>query len=426
MNVRFRLGLAALFAALAVGGCASAEDADTLTIWHSWGGAELRTLKSLIADFERKHPGIDVVALQIPHDTLLDKYTRSSAANGGPDILIGDNDWSGKLSQAGLVVPIFDEQATTATATSSSASVAPAADPDASPLFPLSDEARFAPETLAALRVGHEIYAWPESVETLVLYYNKAWVPRPPATMTALRTMAAGLHIPDGYALAFNTDFYYFAGYFFGGGGQIFAPDGKLDVDTPAGVDMLGWLAGLTTAPGVLGTHDYGKADSLYKEGKAAMIVNGPWALADYQKALGPDLGIAPLPRLSGDRPPRPWIGVKCLMVNSDIDARHLQLARSFLAFIDEPSTQRELSMGCGHIPAVLGVKVPADSPLAVFERQARTGTPKSADPHLALVWDPMNRAIQETLSRRYPPAVALARTQKLIEAELAEVEANE
>lgn len=411
MTANFRRLLAPVLASAVMGGCAGTSDPDSLTLWHSWGGAELATLKTVVSQFEALHPGLDVMALQIPHDTLLDKYTRSSAANGGPDILIGDNDWSGKLSEAGLILPIFDESA--------AASGSP-------PLFPRKDEALFSPQTLAALRVGDAIYAWPESVETVVLYYDKRWIPRPPATVAQMLQMASAAHVPDGYGLVFNTDFYYFAGYFFGGGGQIFGPERQVDVDTPAGVSMLGWLAATVNAPGVLGTHDYGKADSLYKQGKAGMILNGPWALADYQKALGPELGVAPLPVLSATRPARPWIGVKCLMVNSDIDAVHRKLATEFLRFVDEPEVQAELSRGCGHIPAVLGVPLAKGSPLDVFERQARTGTPKSADPHLAVIWDPMNRAIQETLERRHSPADALKRTQALIDAQLAELESNQ
>ena len=38
----------------------------------------------------------------------------------------------------------------------------------------------------------------------------------------------------------------------------------------------------------------YQNAHTLFQEGKAAMIINGPWSWADYRKS-GIDLGIAPL-----------------------------------------------------------------------------------------------------------------------------------
>ena len=46
---------------------------------------------------------------------------------------------------------------------------------------------------------------------------------------------------------------------------------------------------------------DYQLMDTLFKEGKAAMIVNGPWSWSDYRKA-GIDLGIAPLSDAAGRR----------------------------------------------------------------------------------------------------------------------------
>jgi len=39
--------------------------------------------------------------------------------------------------------------------------------------------------------------------------------------------------------------------------------------------------------------------DTLFKEGKAAMIVNGDWSLSDYQGVLGNNLGVAAIPTIS-------------------------------------------------------------------------------------------------------------------------------
>ncbi|MBM3270194.1 MAG: extracellular solute-binding protein [Candidatus Sericytochromatia bacterium] len=388
--------------------CSTADGPPTLTVWHAWGGAELTTLKALVRRFQDQRKDVKVLALQIPHDKLLDKYIRSSAANGGPDILIGDNDWSGSLAESELLASVFD--------------FAPGA---TGSLFPPSAAEAFPPGVMHALRVGEKVYAWPESVETVVVYHNRNLLAEVPSTVPALLDAAAKLRVPDGYGLVFNTSFYFFAGYFLGGGGTVFGPDNRLALDTPGGRRMLGWLGAITRAPGVLATNDYGKADSLYKQGKAAMIVNGPWALADYKTALGPALGVAPLPRLADGAAPAPWIGVKCLMVNANASAAQRKLARAFLAYMAEPAQQLALAEGAGHIPARSGVELPADSPLRVFQAQVRTGTPKSADPRLKLVWAPLDRAIQEVTVHGKDVGASLDRAQRTVDAQLAAVEAN-
>jgi len=46
---------------------------------------------------------------------------------------------------------------------------------------------------------------------------------------------------------------------------------------------------------------DYNAADGLFKDGKAAMIINGDWSLGGYTdpKALGDKLGVAPIPQIT-------------------------------------------------------------------------------------------------------------------------------
>jgi len=86
--------LLALAIAAGASACGPADADDALILWHAWGGKELDALKSLVATYRAAHPGQEIMALQVPYDKLKDKYLRSAAANGGPDLLIGDADWS--------------------------------------------------------------------------------------------------------------------------------------------------------------------------------------------------------------------------------------------------------------------------------------------------------------------------------------------
>lgn len=381
----------------ALNGCAQAGQERTLVLWHAWGGAELSALKSLIKSYKTSHPEVEVMALQVPYDKLKDKYLRSAAANGGPDLLIGDADWSGKFATSDLVLQTDD-------------------------LFSKAELSRFHPKALASLERGGKHYAIPESRETIVLYYNKKLMPVPPKTVSEWFEKSAELdHASnsDLKGLVFNAAFYYLMGYFFAEGGQLFDAAGRPAVNSAGGRKALGMIEKMSSAPGIMTSPEYSKPDSLYKEGRAASILNGPWALVDYQKALGADLGVATLPTLDDGTPAAAWVGVKCLMFNGNADAGHRKLAKDFALYMTSPESQLLLSQEAGHIPAILGVKLPADSLLATFQAQADVGTPVSIAPEVSLVWEPMDKAIRRVIQHESPPEKALADAQGIIEAKI-------
>lgn len=387
--------------------CQDPADPSVLTIWHSWGGSELEALRKLEQTFRERAPEVRIQSLQIPHDRLKDKFLRSAAANGGPDILIGDNDWAATFTEADLLLPIAGDRDTTA-------------------LMAEQETTQFPPSVREAVSVPDRMVAWPESVEAVALYYNRRLMSRPPATTARMFADAAVLADQDVRGLVLNTAFYFVAPFYLGGGGKVLDERGRPALDTAPGRRMLSWIRDAARAPGVLATQEYGKPDALFKAGKAAMIVNGPWALADYRAKLGPDLGVSVLPRLGAGKPAAPWVGVKCLMVNANLPIGRRSTTARFLRMVAEPASQRMLAETAGHVPAVRGVNLGQDSPLEVFQRQLATGTPKRVDPKLGVVWEPMDRAIQEVVVHGVPAAEALKRAQATVDARLAAMAAQE
>jgi arabinogalactan oligomer/maltooligosaccharide transport system substrate-binding protein len=404
MSTRFPSRLtASMLVALGLIACAPTDTSHTLVLWHAWGGAELKALKGLIGIYETSHPGYDVMALQVPYDKLKDKYLRSASANGGPDLLIGDADWSGKFAASDLVVRT-DE------------------------LFTPSELARFYPSVLASLTLGKKMYALPESRETVALYYNKKLISQAPTTLEALFTAAEQIGIargPDTYGLVYDASFYNTMGYFFGSGGKLFDQAGQPSVNSPGGLKALELLARISGAKGMLASPEYSKADSLYKEGRAAMIVNGPWALGDYRDRLKSNMGLALLPAISEGHPAASWVGVKCMMFNANSDPVHRSLAKDFALHMTSPASQRLLSDIAGHVPAVKGVELAAGSPLAIFQAQADLGTPVSIRPEISLVWDPMDKAVRQVIQHKSTPAQALSDAESVIKAKLEAVRAQ-
>ena len=89
---------------------------------------------------------------------------------------------------------------------------------------------------------------------------------------------------PGKYGVVWNTkDAYFNAPWVYGFGGYYVKPDGTVGLTsdgTKAGFNFISGFRGKIPA-----AVDYGVADTLFKEGKAAIIINGPWSVADYGKA---------------------------------------------------------------------------------------------------------------------------------------------
>lgn len=392
----WRTAAGVVLVVLFLSGCAPAGSTKTVTLWHPWGGAELSALKEAIKTYQAENPGTEIIALQVPSDRLQDKYLRSAAANGGPDLLIGATDWIGKFALSDVVASLDDQ-------------------------IPEPQLQRYQNVALSALRYKGKLYALPESLETVALYYNKAMLPSgPPKTIDSMFVRANSRDYWNGeYLLAYNTQFYFTAGYLFGWGGKLLDHEGQARVDSPGAVRWLGLLKAMREHPRFAVKSDYGYADALFREKKAAMTINGPWALGDYKQVLGDDLGVAPLPMVEDMVPAMPFVGIKCLMFNPNSTGDRRKQALDFANyFTSAPNMTRMLDMA-GHVPAIKGLTIPDDHPLAAFERQAKWGTPLPPDPEMKEVWTPMDKAIEEVLTGVNPPPKAIANAQSLIQAKI-------
>ena len=375
----------------------SAQDTSasgTLKLWHGWTGAEADTLNNdILPAWEAAYPNVKINALAVPFDQLKNKYQTEAATGGGPDLLIGPLDWVGELAAAELIKPL-DEMAT----------------PDVLSVY--------IPSTVDALKYDGKLYGMPESLETVALYYNKKLMPTPPTTTAELDTMAASLAGTDQYALALYSDFYHPAGYLFGFGGTLFDADNNSALNSPGTVSYLKWISGIASKPGYYQQNDDAAISSLFKESKAASVINGPWALGDYQAALGAEnVGVAVLPKISeaNDASPKPFLGVKHIMMNSNIDGDQATLAFTFMTWFTGPDSVGFLATSAGHLPAHSGVDVSANPIAAAFVEQAQNSTPLPTIPEMGQVWTPAGDMITKVISGDATPEEAAAEAQDQI-----------
>lgn len=82
-----------LIAMLLLTACGSKPVSGKITLWHALKDTETAGLNAIIADFKAANPDTEFEVLFVPFDDLRNKFETAAATGGGPDLLIGGDDW---------------------------------------------------------------------------------------------------------------------------------------------------------------------------------------------------------------------------------------------------------------------------------------------------------------------------------------------
>ena len=123
----------------------------------------------------------------------------------------------------------------------------------------------------------------------LMLLYNRELISSPPQESDELLRVGSELSGEGSYAIVWNqSEPSWLIPWLGGFNGRVFGRDGFTPtLNTPEMVDTLNFLYDLTISDITPSQIDYAEADTLFKEGRAAMIINGDWSLVDYHDTLG-------------------------------------------------------------------------------------------------------------------------------------------
>lgn len=269
--------------ALAACGAPAAEPAAvsdepvTIALWEQEGDDVDVFIDTLIAEFTAANPNITIERTHYENEALRDQFQTASLANSAPEIVRVPNDFAGPFSKLDIVTPSKE-------------------------LFDDAFLGQFFEGALGPAVVGGTLYGVPDNYGNhLMLIYNKSLIATPPATFEELITKAKEITTGDVQGFAYNLNEPFWGAGFYGafGGWPLDAND-KPQFNNQAFIDYLTFVASLKTDGVVPQECDYACADTLMKEGKAAMIINGDWSLGDYQTALGENFGVAPVPSING------------------------------------------------------------------------------------------------------------------------------
>ncbi len=393
-------GLVALSAlSCSPGGSGKAAASKTIVIWEQMDPEERARFEANLETFRQTHPGVTIRHTPYETEQLRTQFQTAATAGSGPDLIFGPSDQVGPLSILKTIQPLDQtlEQG----------------------FFD-----RFIPGSLDTLD-GH-LYAAPDQVGNhLVLCYNRKLVPHAPETAAEFIALAKRLTKPGQYGFAMNTTEPYWLVPFLGGyGGWVMDGQARPTLDTPAMVEALAFLKSLRDQHRVMPKEsDYQVTETLFKEGKAAMIVNGPWSWSGYRKA-GVDLGVAPIFRLPNGAWAKPMVASKGYSISVNVPKDRLPLVVELMTFLTSPEAElrsvRELGILPSHRDAYRDSTLLND-PFLLASRQAiEQGGRMPVVPEMRVIWDVMRPEMQNVMNGVKTPARAARDMQQSAVAQIA------
>ncbi|NRQ39567.1 extracellular solute-binding protein [Nonomuraea sp. NN258] len=343
------------------------------------------TFQALIKQFRTAYPNIKVKYVNVPSDQAQNQFqTAAQAGAGAPDVIRSEVAWTSQFASLGYLQPLDGTRA-------------------------VDNESDFLPGPLSSTKYNGKGYAVPQVTDTLALIYNKRLLKEaghdtPPTTVAELKQTALDVKSKTGAAgLALNVDSYFLLPFMYGEGGDLLdVQNKKIVVNSPQNVQAMRTVADLISsgaAPKPATTESYANAMTALKEGKAAMIYNGPWALSEiYQGKEFTDkanLGIAPVP--AGSAKAAAPTGGWNLAIYAG--SKNLPASYEFVRFMTTVESQAKIAKELGLLPtrtsAYDNADVKSNADVAVFKPIMDTAVPRPWIPEGGQLFQPLLEGYQ-------------------------------
>lgn len=313
---------------------------ESLIVWTSMRPIERTLLDSLLQEFSTRYPQFRFGQLFYAPEEARTNFIISALAGKGPALIHGANDNIGPFVELEVIRPMDD----------------------------LFDEAfldRFLNEPLEAnSRFRGKLYQIADRIGNhLCLVYNKNIIGQPPATMNQLIEMGRNLTAdedgdgrPDRYTLAWNYTEPFFAIPFIGGyGGWILDENLQPSLNTEATVKAAQLIYDLATKHKIIPREsDYEIANALFKDGLAAMIINGPWSWGTYLNS-GMNIGLARIPMIDETGLwLTPLVSPMGFSINVNLEGEKLKASVELIEYLCSAEVQLLFTRLSGSIPSLV------------------------------------------------------------------------
>lgn len=310
-----------------------------LTFWDTSDATnEGPAFKALIADFQKQYPGVKVTMQSVPFGEAQNKFkTAAAAKKGAPDILRAEVAWVPEFASLGYLYEL-----------------------DGTSLTQGADD--FLPQALNSTKFNGKQYGVPQVTDSLGLMYNKKLLQQagvnPPTTWEEMKTAAETIKAKTGKNGSYlNPAGYYLLPFIYGEGGDLLnVNDKKITVNSAQSVAGVKIAQDMAAANGFVkpaATDAYNAMMKGFNNGDIAMIIQGPWEVANVTKAPkfggAENLGIAPVP--GGSQKAGAPIGGHDYVVWSGMDQSKAAAAEAFIAFMSSTESQVTLADKLGVLP---------------------------------------------------------------------------
>ncbi|WP_369258175.1 extracellular solute-binding protein [Streptomyces sp. R35] len=361
---------------------AAKDISGTITYWDTSDAAtEAPTYKALIKKFEAKYPKIKVNYQSIPFADVEQKFkSAAKSGKGAPDVVRTDVGLIPEYASLGYIAPL---DGTTA----------------------LTNTSDFNTGPMDTTKYNGKTYGVPSVTDTLGLLYNKALLKKagidtPPTTWDEFITDSKTIKKKTGaYGTYLNPDSYFLLPLLYSNGADMADTSAKKITISDANA-----VTALTTAKKIQDeasmkidfANAYQNMQTAFKNGKVAMLVQGPWSVSDDLsgtafKGNEDNLGYAAVPAGAGGKAQAPTGGhdLTVYQGSKNLDASYL-----FSQFMTSTESQITIAKATGTLPtrkSAYTSEVTSDAKVAGFKPiLEQTARPRVALPQVGSLFTPL------------------------------------
>ncbi|MGL5989572.1 sugar ABC transporter substrate-binding protein [Cetobacterium sp.] len=369
-----------------------------LKVWES-EGPELKWIEYVGAEFNKKY-GIKIETETVAMTETVQRLEQDGPVGTGADVIVMPHDRIGSGITSGVIMPNY-----------------------------ISGE-RINTEFLVSAKnavswMDGQLYGFPLSIETYVMFYNKDLLPNGITTFENLKAWDKENKFTDKKQNKFGfvwevINLYYGQAFLANQGGYLIGKNGTDKNDIGANnegavkglVDMMSLKEISINNPGDI---NYDSMMGLFRDGKIATMLNGPWAIEGLRKA-GVNFGIQKIPTLNG-KALNPFSGIRILAVSSY--TKYPKASQLFADFATSDEMLKKRYEMTKQIPPTKSItqlkEISSNEFVNPILEQAMTSTPMPSISEMGLFWDPLSSALNDVYLEKAEPKEALDKAVKVI-----------
>jgi arabinogalactan oligomer / maltooligosaccharide transport system substrate-binding protein len=360
-----------------------------VTFWDTSDAKnEAPKFKELIAKFQAAKPNIKVKYVNVPFSEAQEKFRTAAQGNSGaPDVLRSEVAWTPDFASTGFLSDLTQF---------------------------VGGTEDYLPIPLSSNQLDGKLYGVPQVTDAPALLYNKAMLEmagvEAPKTWADIQSAAAKIKSANPgvqSALFLQSGGYFSLPFIYSEGGDLLDVESKkISINSAESVKGLQDAVDLVKAGAAKAdttSDSYNNMMKAFKDGTTAMIINGPWSVADIKtgKAFkdATNLGIAPTPTGSSGKSGSP-VGGHNYVIYSQSKVK--DASAEFIKFMNSAESQAFLAKELGLLPTRRSAyelpDVKGDASVAAFKAVLDKAT--------ARPWIPEGGGLFAALDTEYPKAL--------------------